>query len=85
MPKTPFNLFEPLQELLDRNKWYPILVEFKSYPEKYRSLIWVSMLELPRNYLVFSTLLDKGMHSAFEGLKEVLKLSDGSLLKTLQG
>lgn len=74
-----------LKELLDRNKWYPILVEFKSYPEKYRSLIWVSMLELPRNYLVFSTLLDKGMHSAFEGLKEVLKLSDGSLLKTLQG
>ncbi|ROT63287.1 putative TBC1 domain family member 31 [Penaeus vannamei] len=88
-PEDPKNVelrnIKKRDELLDRNKWYPILVEFKSYPEKYRSLIWVSMLELPRNYLVFSTLLDKGMHSAFEGLKEVLKLSDGSLLKTLQG
>ncbi|KAG7173118.1 TBC1 domain family member 31-like, partial [Homarus americanus] len=74
-----------MQEILDKNKWYQILQEFKGYPEKYRNLIWISMLEVPRNYSVFSSLLDKGTHTAFEGLQEVLQLSDGSLLKTLQG
>ncbi|XP_071525545.1 TBC1 domain family member 31 isoform X2 [Panulirus ornatus] len=74
-----------LQELLDKNKWYQILQEFTGYPGKYRNLIWVSILDLPRNYSVFSSLLDKGIHVAFEGLQELLHLSDGSLLKTLQG
>ncbi|XP_045623958.2 TBC1 domain family member 31 isoform X1 [Procambarus clarkii] len=74
-----------LQELLDKNKWYKILQEFNSYPEKYRHLIWLSMLEVPRNYSVFSSLLDKGTHTSFEGLQEVLQLSDGTLLRTLQG
>lgn len=73
------------QELLDKNKWHQILQEFNEYPEKYRNLIWVSILEVPRNYSVFSSLLDKGTHVAFEGLQDVLQLSDGSLLKTLQG
>ncbi|XP_069951089.1 TBC1 domain family member 31 isoform X3 [Cherax quadricarinatus] len=76
---------QELQELLDKNKWYKILQEFKAYPEKYRTLIWLSVLEVPRNYSVFSSLLDKGTHTAFEGLQEVLELPDGALFRALQG
>ncbi|KAK8395552.1 hypothetical protein O3P69_005572 [Scylla paramamosain] len=73
-----------VQELLDKNKWCRILLEFGSFPEKYRRVIWASVLELPRNYSVFSALLDKGTHPAYQELGETLQLSDGGLFKALQ-
>lgn len=72
------------QELLDKSKWYKILLEFGSYPDRYRRLVWVSVLELPRNYSVFSTLLDKGIHPAYQDMSETLQLSDAGLHKALQ-
>ncbi|KAG0695768.1 TBC1 domain family member 31 [Chionoecetes opilio] len=73
-----------LQELLDKNKWCRILLEFGSFPERYRRVIWASVLELPRNYSVFSTLLDKGIHPAYRELGDTLQLSDTGLFKALQ-
>lgn len=77
--------FKKLRELLEKTKWYEILREFNEYPDKYRSIIWVSILDLPRNYSVFSDLLDKGVHPAYERIQDVLNLSDGALLKMLKG
>ncbi|CAL4062158.1 unnamed protein product, partial [Meganyctiphanes norvegica] len=74
-----------LKKLLDRNKWYSILQEYGQYPSKYRQMIWVSSLDLPRNYKVFSLLLKKGIHTAFENLDDVVPIADRSLLQTLQG
>ncbi|XP_045125100.1 TBC1 domain family member 31-like isoform X2 [Portunus trituberculatus] len=73
-----------VQELLDKNKWCRILLEFGSFPDKYRRVIWASVLELPRNYSVFSALLDKGTHPAYQDLEETLQLSDTGLFKALQ-
>ena len=95
LPSLPLPLHPPpshplsshphlLQELLDKNKWCRILLEFGSFPERYRPVIWVSVLEVPRNYSVFSTLLDKGTHSAYQHLGETLQLADAGLFKALQ-
>lgn len=75
---------EEIQELLDKSKWCKILLEFGSYPDRYRRLVWVSVLELPRNYSVFSTLLDKGIHPAYRDLSQALHLSDAGMFKALQ-
>ena len=79
-----FTTSHALQELLDKNKWCRILLEFGSFPDKYRRVIWTSVLELPRNYSVFSALLDKGTHPAYRDLGETLQLSDTGLFKALQ-
>lgn len=74
-----------LKELFNRNKWYTILQEYGQYPSKYRQMIWVSSLDLPRNYKIFSLLLRKGIHTSFENLGNVVPIADTSLLQTLQG
>ncbi|KAK4329116.1 hypothetical protein Pmani_000527 [Petrolisthes manimaculis] len=73
-----------LEELLDKNKWYQVLCEFGSYPDKYRVLIWSCVLKLPRNYSVFSVLLDKGIHTAYEHLEEEYTMCDKRLFRALQ-
>ncbi|KAK3887391.1 hypothetical protein Pcinc_008508 [Petrolisthes cinctipes] len=73
-----------LEELLDKNKWYQVLCEFGSYPDKYRVLIWSCVLKLPRNYSVFSVLLDKGIHTAYQHLEEEYTMCDKRLFRALQ-
>ncbi|XP_058456724.1 TBC1 domain family member 31 [Malaya genurostris] len=53
---------DKMSKTLDRNRLLPILIEFGEYPEKHRTIIWRTLLELPQNSDGFNVLLMKGHH-----------------------
>ncbi|XP_053689480.1 TBC1 domain family member 31 [Sabethes cyaneus] len=55
-------IHDKLSKTLVRSRLRPILLEFGEYPERHRSTIWRSLLELPQNGDCFNVLLLKGHH-----------------------
>lgn len=51
---------QELQKLLKRERLEAMLAEFGCYPEKYRFIIWSTLLELPSNAAQFQALLKRG-------------------------
>lgn len=61
----------------------PILKEFGSYPDKYRSMIWKTILQLPLNYSTFSRLMCSGLHSSVDNCQEKFTLVDQKIQRGL--
>lgn len=57
--------------------------EFGSYPDKYRALIWKSVLQLPLNYATFARLVCSKLHSCVENYREKFSLCDRKTQKGL--
>lgn len=76
-----------LKEELKLPRLLPILKEFGEYPEKYRKLIWMTIMELPNNKKAYIDLSNKTPHEAmFELLKNdhnLLEKCKSSLLGTI--
>ncbi|XP_076234741.1 TBC1 domain family member 31 [Calliopsis andreniformis] len=60
-----------LEHELRLERLIPILKEFGEYPEKYRTLIWSTILKLPGNRVAYSALANKAVNSKFTS--ELLK------------
>nr|XP_020652229.1 TBC1 domain family member 31 [Pogona vitticeps] len=73
-----------LPEGLNKKRLQALLKGFGEYPAKYRMFIWRSLLHLPENHLAFSSLLDKGTHSAFVHLQSEYPIKSRKLLRVLQ-
>ncbi|OON19770.1 WD domain, G-beta repeat protein, partial [Opisthorchis viverrini] len=56
---------DPAEGLLNRGRLRSLLREFGRFPDKYRSFIWRSVLQLPSNTQAFGALVKKGIHPAF--------------------
>ncbi|XP_007898739.1 TBC1 domain family member 31 [Callorhinchus milii] len=69
---------------LNKKRLQTLLKEFGEYPEKYRMFIWRSLLQLPENHTAFSSLTDKGTHSAFLRIHEQYPIKSRKLLRVLQ-
>lgn len=70
--------------MLPKSRLLPILKEFGEYPEKYRQMIWKTILKLPLNENSFQMLLKRGQHSCVENYGKQFPLSDQKQLHQLQ-
>lgn len=68
----------PIERLL------PILKEFGEYPDKYRSMIWKTLLKLPQNFNSFSRLLKRELHSCVTNYAKRYSLVDQKDLNNLR-
>ncbi|EDO35457.1 predicted protein [Nematostella vectensis] len=73
-----------LPEGLNRNRLLSILKGYGEYPAKYRMFIWRSLLKLPENHSAYSSLVDKGVHSAHARIHEEYPIKSRKLLRVLQ-
>jgi hypothetical protein len=69
---------------LDRRKLVPILKAYGEYPAKYRAFIWRSLLQLPGNHASYSSLMERGTHSAYANLHRVYPIKSQRLGRVLQ-
>ncbi|XP_054241318.1 TBC1 domain family member 31 isoform X2 [Indicator indicator] len=69
---------------LKKERLQALLKGFGEYPAKYRMFVWRSLLQLPENHLAFSSLIDKGTHSAFVNIQKEYPIKSRKLLRVLQ-
>ncbi|CAN8183730.1 unnamed protein product [Coccothraustes coccothraustes] len=69
---------------LNKKRLQTLLKGFGEYPAKYRMFVWRSLLQLPENHLAFSSLIDRGIHSAFVNIQKEYPIKSGKLLRVLQ-
>ncbi|MCI4374169.1 hypothetical protein PGIGA_G00003170 [Pangasianodon gigas] len=69
---------------LNKKRLQALLRTYGEYPAKYRMFIWRSLLQLPENHAVFSSLTDKGLHSAYMCLHERYPIKSHKLQRGLQ-
>uniref|UniRef100_A0A672S9N9 TBC1 domain family member 31 n=1 Tax=Sinocyclocheilus grahami TaxID=75366 RepID=A0A672S9N9_SINGR len=69
---------------LNKKRLQALLRAFGEYPAKYRMFIWRSLLHLPENHAAFSSLTDKGLHSAYVCLQEHYPIKSHKLQRGLQ-
>ncbi|NWU70187.1 TBC31 protein, partial [Pterocles burchelli] len=69
---------------LNKKRLQALLKGFGEYPAKYRMFVWRSLLQLPENHLAFSSLIDKGIHSAFVNIQNEYPIKSRKLLRVLQ-
>jgi len=62
---------QSMEQELDVKRLMPILREFGEYPEKYRMLIWSTILKLPANKNAYTALTSKVTHG--ESVSNILK------------
>lgn len=58
------------------SRMVPILQEFGEYPEKYRAMIWKTMLKLPSNFEPFAQLAKRERHSCVASFEQRFSLVD---------
>uniref|UniRef100_A0A8C4RBW2 TBC1 domain family member 31 n=1 Tax=Eptatretus burgeri TaxID=7764 RepID=A0A8C4RBW2_EPTBU len=83
-PKYPFGSLRNVEqctipEMLDRKRLVTFIKNFGQYPAKYRQLIWQSLLKLPQNNQIFTSLQNKETHQAFVELQKVYPRSSPKL------
>ncbi|NXL74616.1 TBC31 protein, partial [Leptocoma aspasia] len=70
---------------LNKKRLRALLKGFGEYPAKYRWMfVWRSLLQLPENHLAFSSLIDRGIHSAFVNIQKEYPIKSRKLLRVLQ-
>lgn len=73
-----------MTKALPKSRVLPILKEFGEYPEKYRQIIWKTILKLPQNENAFKLLLQRGYHSCVSNYGNLFPLSDQKQLIQLK-
>uniref|UniRef100_UPI0037E9B930 TBC1 domain family member 31 n=1 Tax=Semicossyphus pulcher TaxID=241346 RepID=UPI0037E9B930 len=69
---------------LNKKRLVAMLKSFGEYPAKYRMFVWRSLLCLPENHAAYSSLTDKGLHSAFLTLQDQYPIKSQKLQRGLQ-
>ncbi|XP_029958071.1 TBC1 domain family member 31 [Salarias fasciatus] len=69
---------------LNKKRLVDLLKAFGEYPAKYRMFVWRSLLCLPENHAAFSSLTDKGLHSAYLALHDKYPIKSHKLQRGLQ-
>ncbi|XP_013200834.1 TBC1 domain family member 31 [Amyelois transitella] len=69
---------------MDSARLRRILMQYGEYPEKFRSVIWKSLLNTPRNKHAYASLIDKGIHPAFKDIERQFTIHSSATLKNLK-
>lgn len=84
MKKHTSKLNHQVGKILDVNRLRRILKTFLEYPEQYRSLIWHSILQLPRNKEPWSSLSERPLHPAAQALSKTYPIQNKIMFDCLQ-
>ncbi|XP_030388600.1 TBC1 domain family member 31 [Scaptodrosophila lebanonensis] len=76
-------MHQEIRKLLKRDRLSAILHEYGCYPEKYRFLIWTTLLELPCNGRDFQQLLKLGVPPIIKNRAQDLKIRSDSLKRAV--
>ncbi|XP_077384166.1 TBC1 domain family member 31 isoform X2 [Festucalex cinctus] len=69
---------------LNKTRLVGLVKTFGEYPAKYRTFVWRSLLCLPENYTAYSSLTDKGPHSAYQAIHQKYPIKSEKLQRGLQ-
>ncbi|KAG7229366.1 hypothetical protein INR49_012883, partial [Caranx melampygus] len=69
---------------LNKKRLVALLKAYGEYPAKYRMFVWRSLLCLPENHAAYSSLTDKGLHSAYLTLHDKYPIKSHKLQRGLQ-
>ncbi|XP_077455071.1 TBC1 domain family member 31 [Stigmatopora argus] len=69
---------------LNKTRLVSLLKTYGEYPAKYRTFVWRSLLCVPDNYAAYSSLIDRGVHSAYLSLHEKYPIKSPKLQRGLQ-
>uniref|UniRef100_A0A3Q2P7U2 TBC1 domain family member 31 n=1 Tax=Fundulus heteroclitus TaxID=8078 RepID=A0A3Q2P7U2_FUNHE len=69
---------------LNKKRLVALLKAFGEFPAKYRMFVWRSLLCLPENHAAYSSLTDKGLHTAFLTLHDKYPIKSHKLQRGLQ-
>ncbi|KAJ2945445.1 hypothetical protein O0L34_g257 [Tuta absoluta] len=69
---------------MDSARLRRILMQYGEYPDKFRSIIWRSLLNTPRNKAAYSALVDKGIHPVYKDIEKQFTIHSSVTLKNLK-
>lgn len=69
---------------MDSARLRRILMQYGEYPDKFRSIIWRSLLVTPRNKTAYTVLVDKGIHPAYKDIEKQFTIHSSITLKNLK-
>lgn len=69
---------------MDSARLRRILMQYGEYPDKFRSIIWRSLLDTPRNKTAYAALVDKGIHAAYRDIEKQFTIHSAVTLKNLK-
>lgn len=69
---------------MDSARLRRILMQYGEYPDKFRSIIWSSLLNTPRNRDAYSSLVDKGIHPVYKDIEKQFTIHSSATLKNLK-
>ena len=73
-----------MSETMPRERLLPILREFGEFPEKYRLMMWKTLLKLPENSDTFALLLKKDSISSVSNYDDRFSLIDHKTMNNLK-
>lgn len=69
---------------MDSARLRRILMQYGEYPDKFRYIIWRSLLNTPRNKTAYAALIDKGIHPAYKDIEKQFTIHSSITLKNLK-
>ncbi|KPJ14592.1 WD repeat-containing protein 67 [Papilio machaon] len=75
---------QKMRACMDSARLRRILMQYGEYPDKFRSIIWKSLLITPKNKVAYSALVDKGIHPAYKNIEKQFTIHSTVTLKNLK-
>ncbi|KAG6447720.1 hypothetical protein O3G_MSEX005090 [Manduca sexta] len=81
---TKAEVEQKMRVCMDSARLRRILMQYGEYPDKFRSIIWRSLLNTPRNKTAYAMLIDKGIHTAYKDIEKQFTIHSSITLKNLK-
>lgn len=73
-----------MRTCMDSLRLRRILMQYGEYPDRYRSIIWKSLLNTPRNKAAYAALVDMGVHQVFQEIEKQFTIHSTGTLNSLK-
>ncbi|CAG9788553.1 unnamed protein product [Diatraea saccharalis] len=84
LPLSKVEIEQKMKCCMDSARLRRILMQYGEYPEKFRSAIWRSLLNTPKNKVAYSALIDKGIHPSYKDIEKQFTIHSSATLKNLK-
>lgn len=75
---------QKMRSCMDSARLRRILMQYGEYPDKFRSVIWRSLLNTPKNKVAYAALVDKGIHPTYKDIEKQFTIHSSVTLKNLK-
>lgn len=81
---SKFDVEQKMRTCMDSARLRRILMQYGEYPVKFRSVIWRSLLNTPRNRSGYTALVEKGIHRTYRDIERQFTIHSTATLKNLK-